>query len=231
MKPTISVVVPCYNEKERILSVVSAIKKSSYSPEIIVVDDGSDASSKNILSQLTGIKLITHPKNLGKSQALLSGLLASRGKIIVFVDSDLVNFTPDHLHRLIKPILDGYDMSIGDIRHKILFFFQTSGYSAFCSGQRAFKKQILKKNLDTFSPSSYIDGLLVEIKMNQKYFGRKKIAKVLLDGVETSYKISKAGISGLLNDYRVMCRILKYLGPKEELRQLKFVRQLPYLSN
>ena len=66
--------------------------------------------------------------------------------------------------------------------------------------------------------------------MSRVFFGKYKIAKVLLDGVGAHYKISKYGITGFLNDIKVMRRCLNYLGIKEELKQLKFIRSLGYLK-
>jgi len=224
----ISVIVPCYNEKKRILPVILAISQSKYFPEIIVVDDGSAPASKKVLSGIKGIKLITHRHNLGKSQALKSGFLASRGDIVVFIDSDLIGLTPQHLDLLVEPILKhNYDLSIGDIE-RILFPFKLSGYSACYSGERAFKSWILKQHQEVFSPRGYVDGFLVEAEMNKIIFGRYKIAKVLLKKVSSYYKISKYGTFAFFDDLKIMSRCLSYLGLKEELRQLKFIRQLKY---
>ncbi len=230
MSNTISVIVPCYNEEKRILPIIKSLKLSPSVTEIIVVDDGSDKKSQKILSHLSGIKLITHPQNLGKAKALYHGLCASQGNIVVFVDSDLIGFTPRHLQLLVNPIIKhGYDLTIGDIEC-ILFPFKLSGYSACYSGERAFNSRLLKKYPQIFSAGGYVDGFLVEAEMNRVFFGKYKIAKVLLDGVGAHYKISKYGITGFLNDIKVMRRCLNYLGIKEELKQLKFIRSLGYLK-
>jgi len=65
----VSLVIPSFNEKKRILDVVNVAKQVPQISEIIIVDDGSDLVSKNILKKITGIKLIVHPQNFGKTTA------------------------------------------------------------------------------------------------------------------------------------------------------------------
>ena len=92
---SLSVVIPCYNSKKRIVGCIKAIKLSlSYldkkiDSEVIVVNDGSTDSTSEYLDRIDGIKIITHSKNKGLSSARNSGIRASNSEYIAFIDSDI----------------------------------------------------------------------------------------------------------------------------------------------
>ncbi len=102
-----SIVIPCYNEEERILSTLNKIVSfmNSYNPsyEVIIVDDGSkDGTVKLIntyLSTRDNIFLIENPHK-GKGFAVRTGVLMSEGKYVLMTDADLA--TPiEELKRLL----------------------------------------------------------------------------------------------------------------------------------
>jgi len=229
MVSTVSVIIPCYNEEERILPLVSALKASKIKKEIIVVNDGSNEKTKNILQKIKGIKLLNHPQNFGKSQTIKTGLLNSSSEIVVFIDADLKGFKPHHLKQMIAPLTNqDFDMVVANLE---IFspIFKLSGYSCAYSGQRAFHRSLLIENLDIFDNQGYFGGFLLEAKMNQRFLKTKKITKVCLEGVGQSYKISKFGLKYFFKDIKIMAKIGHFLGPKEHLYQINFFRRLqPY---
>lgn len=90
----ISIIVPVYNEEKTILEVLrklSNITKSKYSSQIIVIDDGSNDGTSNILAENKNLidKLITNEINKGKGYSVKKGLESSDGKYIIFQDADL----------------------------------------------------------------------------------------------------------------------------------------------
>ena len=92
---SLSVVVPCYNSKKRIVACIDAIKLSlknldhKFKFEIIVINDGSTDSSDEYIKKMDKIKVITHSKNKGLSSARNSGIRASSSEYIAFLDSDI----------------------------------------------------------------------------------------------------------------------------------------------
>lgn len=223
-KTIVSFVVPCFNEGNRIVPVLKSIKKFSLSKEIIVVDDGSNQKTTDILATIKGIKLITHPKNLGKSQALKTGLLASRSDIVAFVDADLVNLKPSHLLSLTKPIIDNqYDMVISD-RQGETIHSRLSGFSIACTGERAFRKKLLLNHIKVFNNYGY----LIEAAINQIVFDKYRVAKTIFTGVCQSPKFKKNGfLIGWYQDFKMLFDIFKYLGSKQFFYQLNFVKNIP----
>ena len=102
----ISVVIPCFNEKENIerfpQTLFPALKELE-DFEIIAVDDGSHDGSKDVLKGFQGaqkIKLITHSQNQGMGAALKSGFAAASGDWILVLDADLT-FSPKDIVLLI----------------------------------------------------------------------------------------------------------------------------------
>lgn len=139
-KVDISIVVPCYNEEQRMISSLNTIVSfmNSYNPsfEIIVVDDGSKDSSvqliKNYISSRENIYLVENPHK-GKGFAVRTGFLMTEGKYILMTDADLA--TPiDEIKRLLVWVENqDYDIAIasregiGAVRHEEPFLRHLMG--------------------------------------------------------------------------------------------------------
>lgn len=105
--PPASIVVPAYNESAGIERAVLSLRGSAYPQvEVIVVDDGSEDGTGDIVSRLglPDVRVIRQP-NSGKPAALNAGVAAARHDLVVTVDGDTV-FEPDTLRRLVEPFRD-----------------------------------------------------------------------------------------------------------------------------
>jgi glycosyltransferase involved in cell wall biosynthesis len=87
----LSVIIPVYNEKNTILKIIEKVKKVPVEKEIIIVDDGSNDGTTEILKGIKdeNIKVIFKNKNEGKGSAIREGLKYITGDIIVIQDADL----------------------------------------------------------------------------------------------------------------------------------------------
>ena len=106
----LSIIIPCYNEKEHIQKLISFVKKSPVEhKEIILVDDGSkDGTTELIRSDIESNvdKVIYHPKNMGKGAAIKSALKYVTGDMVIIQDADL-EYDPNEYPKLMAPIMDG----------------------------------------------------------------------------------------------------------------------------
>jgi len=128
--PDISLIVPVYNEQERIASSLYQIKdyltELDVTSEVIVIDDGSNDLTAEIVkfvelygaefkSQTIG-RLEKNAVNVGKGYSIASGILNSKGNVVIFTDAD--GATPiSELPKLLEKINNDYDVVIGSRKH------------------------------------------------------------------------------------------------------------------
>lgn len=128
----LSVIMPVYNEKATLLEIIDRVERVQVEKEIIIVDDGSTDGSSEILRNLDPGRalVIFHGKNKGKGAAVRAGLEQASGDIIIIQDADL-EYDPQDIPRLLKPIIDGKaDVVYGSRftgEHKNMFFWHWVG--------------------------------------------------------------------------------------------------------
>lgn len=132
----VSIVIPCYNEKNTIEKIIEAVHNAPLeSKEIIVVDDGSQDGTQTVLEGRlceSVDQIIYHPVNRGKGAALRSGFVAATGDIILVQDADL-EYSPEDYPVLLEPLMSGKadavfgSRFIGGRPHRVLFFWHMAG--------------------------------------------------------------------------------------------------------
>lgn len=88
---TQSIIIPAYNEQERIGNTIKKLIEGFPEHEVLVVCDGQDNSEKIVKilsSKFANIRLLKFDCRLGKGGALIHGFRAARGEVICFVDAD-----------------------------------------------------------------------------------------------------------------------------------------------
>lgn len=104
----VSVVIPAYNEEKSIIHVINTVKKVKNITEIIVVDDGSDDKTSQLVSEYSDVLLLKHDKNKGKGSAMKTGLKKVTNDIVLFLDADLSEINKRQVKSIIQPIIEGY---------------------------------------------------------------------------------------------------------------------------
>jgi len=108
-QPSLSIVVPFYNEGDMVESTVTSLFRED--AEFVFVDDGStDGTSERLFEaarRYPNIKVVVHEQNQGASAALLTGLYAAAGDSIVVLDADL-SYGPEHVDVLSSALRTQY---------------------------------------------------------------------------------------------------------------------------
>ncbi|MBQ9436821.1 MAG: glycosyltransferase family 2 protein [Lachnospiraceae bacterium] len=106
----LSVVIPCFNEKDNIEAIVRKVLASPVKElEVIVVNDRSTDGTGEVLDKVIKplvSKILTHQENQGKGAALRTGIAAATGDIVIIQDADL-EYDPNEYPKVIEPILKG----------------------------------------------------------------------------------------------------------------------------
>lgn len=131
----LSIIIPCYNERDTILALIQSVKASPvWDKEIIVVDDGSKDGTRVILESLEDpeVKILFHEVNQGKGSALRTGFSVATGDICIVQDADL-EYDPQEFPIMIQPILEGKADVVFGSRfqsgrpHRVVYFWHRIG--------------------------------------------------------------------------------------------------------
>lgn len=113
-QPQVSVIAPCYDERENLRPLVEAVRgaldPSGLAYEIVLIDDGSRDRSWDVLQELGHVdhrvRALRFASNCGQSAALWAGIQSAQGRILVTLDADMQN-PPSEILRLVEALKDG----------------------------------------------------------------------------------------------------------------------------
>ena len=167
----VSIIIPCYNEEKTIEKIVNKILDlKNLDLEIIIIDDNSTDSSKNIIETKLKNKVqkvIINTINSGKGYSIRKGIESASGEFILIQDADL-EYDPNDYYKILEPLKSRVadvvygSRFIGSDKKRVLYFWHTLGnkfLTLFSNiftnlnltdmevGYKAFKSEVLK-NID-----------------------------------------------------------------------------------
>lgn len=134
--PTLTVVIPVYNEEGTVEQLVERVQAVDIDKELVLVNDCSSDGTATVLAHIEqnwdNVRVFTHERNQGKGAALRTGFQQAQGDIVIIQDADL-EYDPAEYPRLLKPILAG-DADVvygsrfaGGEVHRVLYFWHSMG--------------------------------------------------------------------------------------------------------
>lgn len=213
----ISVIIPLYNEDESLPELTEWIgrvmRDNHFSYEVIMVDDGSNDSSWNVIETLSAqnkhIKAIKFRRNYGKSAALHSGFQLAEGDVVVTMDADMQD-SPDEIPELYRMIMkEDYDLISGWKQKRYdplsktlptkLFNATARKFSGiqlhdFNCGLKAYKNKVIK-NIEVYGEMHRYIPILA------KQSGFTKIGEKVVQHRARKYGITKFGLNRFVNGF------------------------------
>ncbi len=136
MPPCLSVIMPVYNERATVASVIATVLKQPEVVELIIVNDASSDGTREELERVAAedsrIRLFHHERNQGKGAALRTGISHATAEIVIIQDADM-EYDPAEYPILLGPILKGKadavfgSRFIGSQEHRVLYFWHSLG--------------------------------------------------------------------------------------------------------
>jgi glycosyltransferase involved in cell wall biosynthesis len=161
----LSVIIPVYNEANHIEEIVKRVQATRLASEIIIVDDGSKDGTGDLLQKMDGkkkVRVILHETNQGKGGAVVTGMKAANGDVILIQDADL-EYDPRDYPTLLKPIEEG----LADVVYGSRFLGGAHRVTMFWHQ--------VANNLLTFMTNILYDSILTDMETGYKVFRRQVI--------------------------------------------------------
>ena len=220
----ISCLIPAYNEESRITNVLNTVTKHPLIDEVIVVNDASTDATVEKIKFFKNVTLIEHKDNKGKSNAIYTGLQASQGEYILFVDADLVGLSEQDITNLINPVISGQaDIAIS-LRGNTPLLWRLIGLD-YISGERVLPRRIIMEHAHKIPA---LPGFGLEVFLNRILIKNKCRIKVIKwDNVHSPYKKGGYGIfKDIKGNIHMAIEVLKNISIWEALRQIKSMLNL-----
>lgn len=161
----LSVVIPVYNEVHNIREIINRVQNQKLASEIVIVDDGSKDGTRDVLKELDGkqeVRVILHEVNQGKGAAVVTGMKAAKGDILLIQDADL-EYDPRDYPKLLQPIHEGladvvYGSRFLGAAHRVTMFWH-----------------MIANRMLTFMTNILYNTILTDMETGYKVFRREVI--------------------------------------------------------
>jgi glycosyltransferase involved in cell wall biosynthesis len=168
----VSVVLPCYNERDHVELEVkrirTALTAAGLRHEVVCVDDGSTDGTREVLQAIDGIRTILLPRNQGSGTARRIGTQQARGRVVVWTDADLT-YPNERIPELVAQLDETYDQVVGARKseagtyrllrvpakwaiRRLAAYLTSTDIPDLNSGLRAFKRSVAEPYLRLLPP-------------------------------------------------------------------------------
>jgi glycosyltransferase involved in cell wall biosynthesis len=225
---SVSILVPAFNEGERIGRVLSVLAGHPDVGEIIVIDDCSRDDTARVAEAVAattpGLRLIRQPVNGGKTRALATGLAAARGDLIGLIDADLEGLTRADITRLIAPVALGRAAMSISLRGNAPAPWRWIGLD-YISGERVMPRALLEPAMEGLDR---LPRFGFEVHLNRMVLAsRLPIAVVPWPEVKSPMKAKKHGLwTGIRGDVGMIRDMVQTVPATELMGQILGLRRL-----
>ncbi len=157
----VAAIVPAFNEEKTVATVVRALKATASITEVIVVSDGSTDHTVEEAEHAGADRVIRLETNVGKGDALWRGVEATQARTLFFCDADFIGLAPQHVERLLAPVLEGKLMMCTGLRDRGSLLTPMIAHLPLLSGERALKREVIEA-----VPHRFLKGFRVEMALN-----------------------------------------------------------------
>lgn len=215
------IVVPVYNEADKIIDTINGLKTIESIDEIIIVNDGSTDNTGDVIEKLD-VSIIILPKNKGKGYAMKKAIKEKNYDYIGFIDGDL-GLTSVEAEKLINPVIsDEVDFTIAKFPERSLetdvkggfglvkalakkgvYFYTKRKINTSLSGQRVYKKEIM--DYMKYIPNRYGIEVAMTIQALENGFTFKEVP------VNMTHRYTDRTLKGIKHRGKQFLDILKTL--------------------
>jgi glycosyltransferase involved in cell wall biosynthesis len=212
----IACIIPIYNEEKRLENLLKIVSESKLFESIICIDDCStDNSVKIVEKKFPNLKLIKHKKNMGKTEAIRSGLKKTNAKYVLLCDADLKGLTINDLKKAIKKTKKEKPAMVILRREKAPLINRLMKASLLITGERIINKKILEKII-----GKHTQGFQLELVINKYILDNKLRYTSSPTNARSHHSFKKFGIvGGIRKEKKMLKEIFAVISPLEWLRQ------------
>lgn len=202
----VSVIIPAYNEAERIGAVLEVLLAAEKVDEIILVDDASTDGTAQVAKRY-GVKVLSLPENMGKAAALDHGVKLARNDVFLFLDADLVGLRAEHIDKMIEAYeRKGFYMVIGVFKEGRLNTDISQVIAPYLSGQRVLNRDVWERVRKSEGMDFGVEMALTKLALKEGW----EEERVELSGVTHVMKEEKRGFpQGLVDRLKMYGDILR----------------------
>ena len=233
-RPRLSIVVPLFNSASTVAKLIAELSAvcAQADGEIVLVNDGSRdeterAARETIRNSTVPITLISHSRNFGEHNAVLTGLRAAKGDFVVTMDDDLQN-PPSEVMKLVNAAESAQrDVVYSAYAQKEHSWWRNSGSAVtnliadfvvdkprklYLSSFRCMSRLVAQEVAKSRNPHPYIDGLIFQVTQNVGVVQVEHVPRGQGASGYTLHKLIRLWISMLINVSVVPLRLMTFAG-------------------